>query len=60
MCMKKPIYFADLTEQKQNQILDQYGATSAHDLGLDINPYAYAWFDWDGEPMGIELLEPAV
>lgn len=58
--MKKPVYFADLTEQKQNQILDQYGAASAHDLGLDMNPYAYILFDWDGELMGIELLEPAV
>ncbi len=58
--MKKPIYFADLTEQKQKQILDAFGADCAQDLGWDKNPYAYAWYDLDGAPMGIELLEPAV
>lgn len=58
--MRKPIYFADLTEQKQKQILDEFGAVNAHELGLDVNPYAYALYDLDGAPMGIELLEPAV
>ena len=38
--MSKDIWFKDLPEFTQIKILDQYGAESAEEVGLDKKPYA--------------------
>lgn len=46
--MSKEIYFKDLPELTQQRILDQFGAISAEELGLDKIPYATIQMDCDG------------
>lgn len=38
--MSRDIYFKDLPEFTQNKILDEYGAQTPEELGLDKEPYA--------------------
>lgn len=58
--MRKNIFFNELATEKQNRILDAFGASSAKELGFDTNPYAVAVYDTEGNLMQLELLEPAV
>lgn len=58
--MKKNIFFSELSVMTQNRILDAFGADSAADLGLDINPYAVAVYDTDGHVEALEMFEPAI
>lgn len=48
MSRERAIYFAELPELTQQHILDQFGATSAADLGLDKVPYATISEDSEG------------
>ena len=57
--MRKNIFFNELATDKQNRILDSFGADSAEELGLDKNPYASAVYDMDGNLMQLEVFEPA-
>jgi len=58
--MIKHIFFNELTALRQERILDSYGANSATELGLDINPYMTIKTDCTGDIELIELFEPAI
>lgn len=57
MSKETQIYFSDLPSLTQQNILDQYGASCAADLGLDTLPYATINVDNDGvAALGISKL----
>ena len=58
--MRKNIFFNELATEVQTRILDSFGADSAAELGLDINPYAIAVYDTDGYVEALEVFEPAI
>lgn len=58
--MRKSIFFNELTTEVQARILDSFGADSATELGLDVNPYAVAVYDTDGHVEALEMFEPAI
>ena len=60
MYMKRQIYFNELTEVAQAQILDSYGASCAADLGYDKQPYAVATYDNEDNLENLMLVRPAV
>lgn len=57
--MRRNIFFSELATEVQNRILDSFGADTAEELGLDVNPYATAIYDREGRVEAIEMFEPA-
>ena len=58
--MRKNIFFNELTTEVQARILDSFGADNATELGLDVNPYAVAVYDKEGNVEALEMFEPAI
>lgn len=58
--MRKSIFFNELTTEVQARILDSFGADNAAELGLDVNPYAVAVYDKEGNVEALEMFEPAI
>ncbi len=53
--MSKDIWFKDLPEFTQNNILDKYGASCAEELGLDKQPYMTVTEDGEGNIMAMGI-----